>query len=41
MFYRLSLRIRLLTADQIEARYLRQALRRETRNACRARAHRF
>lgn len=35
MFYRLSLRLRLLTADKIEARHLRRALRRETRRACR------
>lgn len=37
MFYRLSLRIRLLTADRIEARQIRQALRRDTMRACRAR----
>lgn len=35
MLYRLSLRLRLLTADRIEARYLRSALRAETRRACR------
>ncbi|UVD36651.1 hypothetical protein RCXUPER_233 [Rhodobacter phage RcXuper] len=35
MLYRLSLRLRLLTADRIEARYLRSALRAETRAHCR------
>lgn len=34
MLYRLSLRLRLLTADRIEARHLREALRRETRAHC-------
>ncbi len=39
MFYRLSLRLRLLTASRIEARVLRSALRAETRAHCR-RTHR-
>lgn len=34
MFYRLALRFRLLTADRFEARYIREALRRETRQFC-------
>lgn len=37
MFYRLRLRIRLLTATRSEARQLRNALYRETLRACRAR----
>jgi hypothetical protein len=39
MFYRLTLRLRLLTADRIEAQTIRRALRAETRRHC-ARAHR-
>lgn len=35
MIYRLSLRLRLLTADRIEARHLRRALRADTRKFCR------
>lgn len=34
MFYRLRLRLRLLTADRIEKRTLRCALRTETRRFC-------
>lgn len=37
LFYRLSLRLRLLTADRFEAIHLRRALRAETRHACRRR----
>lgn len=37
MFYRLSLRIRLLTADRFEARIIRAALHRDTMRACRRR----
>jgi hypothetical protein len=35
MFFRLTLRLRLLTADRFEARTIRAALREETRRACR------
>ena len=35
MLYRLSLRLRLLTADRIEAIEIRRALRADTRRACR------
>lgn len=34
MFYRLALRFRLLTADCFEARFIRNALRSETRKFC-------
>jgi len=34
MFYRLRLRLRLLTADRLEKRTLRRALRSETRQFC-------